>query len=729
MQVGQFNTESVIDRQGSTVTYLARRIESGTTNIAPKRSWGVRDLYYVTVYTPASEEDAHRFTERIRILRTMQEPRIERPTLGGSLHDGSVYVASPFRQQLVIGEGTLPLQTVQDVMGNAADTLAQAHNAGLVHGALRRHHLLPLPMNRIAIRGYELLAEATDRAADISALAAIGASLIPNRPEAVTQVFNKGIRGDYNNVNDFYVDLVQSIRNSRSDAVRNRRRNRILATLAGIAAVILIGLVITFLILQLATGESPLLSRSFDQTATSVLATNTAVARALEQTTTANAELEIIADAMPQPSATPTEFMSSTNTLTAVTNSATPNVTETATATVTTTSTSSATATTPAPTATIPSATPTIAATNTTEPTVQPTIVLALPTTAATNTIQPTPLLSLPTIDTSSVQSVAPTTTPYIFIMPSATPQPSQPATSTPLFPTESVETGNQPTPVVNIAAQTNACISMVGDSVTHGTGVYEVPGIGYVFVQAQPVAVAMQKRIQELGLTDYKVYDRGAPNTGISSYNHGSYWVTNAYARLLEDHCRYTVIMPWVNDITPEVSAPEGAIRHARMVIELARTLRSINPYGQILILKYYTPDRAPFAANTWASGFNNQGILLYNNEIEKACRYGTLSTFTQVTCSELQPAFTGIEGSHVIKYTDRATLYNLMITALSADEENFINYYFSSNPGGMILGDGVHLSPLGKTALAIYVCNLLQTLPPLQSIDVVSAGIPPVG
>ena len=57
--------------------------------------------------------------------------------------------------------------------------------------------------------------------------------------------------------------------------------------------------------------------------------------------------------------------------------------------------------------------------------------------------------------------------------------------------------------------------------------------------------------------------YDRGASNTGINTPNHPSYFKTLAYSNLLEDHCKFTVIMPWYNDITPGLMPQSDAAKH----------------------------------------------------------------------------------------------------------------------------------------------------------------------
>jgi ABC-type protease/lipase transport system fused ATPase/permease subunit len=60
---------------------------------------------------------------------------------------------------------------------------------------------------------------------------------------------------------------------------------------------------------------------------------------------------------------------------------------------------------------------------------------------------------------------------------------------------------------------------------------------------------------------------------------------------------------------------------------------------------------------------------------------------------------------GSHVIGPINRDTYNTLLIAPPPADQAALVNAYFSSNPSGQIIGDGVHLSASGKSQLAAYL------------------------
>jgi hypothetical protein len=255
-----------------------------------------------------------------------------------------------------------------------------------------------------------------------------------------------------------------------------------------------------------------------------------------------------------------------------------------------------------------------------------------------------------------------------------------------------------------------NPCISLVGDSVTHGGVTYEVPATGYIVGLTTPLSVYLERALRERQINDLKVYDRGASHTGISSGNHPSYFETDAYKALLRDRCRYTMIMPWINDISPKIAHSVAAPRHARALIGLVRQLQEINPQGRVIVLDYFYGAVAPFAEETWASGMKPEYVELFNREIGLSCNAGTLSGMSHISCVNIEDAFDGMGTNYVIKSINRQELFDTLIAPLNATQQAWLDQFFAVYPDGALVGDGVHLSAAGKTALASFLVNMLR-------------------
>ncbi|MCC7205697.1 MAG: hypothetical protein IT323_00225 [Anaerolineae bacterium] len=298
-----------------------------------------------------------------------------------------------------------------------------------------------------------------------------------------------------------------------------------------------------------------------------------------------------------------------------------------------------------------------------------------------------------------------PTITPYITATPTETNTLTPSATLTPSV-----------TPTDAVLAATNPCVSVVGDSVTHGGVTYQIPGVGYIIALTEPLSTFINRELTQERVTGLEAIDRGASHTGISSLNHPSYFRTSAYTLLTNDRCRYTVIMPWLNDISPDLPADQAAPRHVEAIEFLVQRLVERNPYGQILIFDYFHGATSQYALETWAWGFTPDNISIYNATMSASCESGLLSRIVQAHCYSVNPAFEGMGVAHVISLTTRDELLNSLVTPLRPADRMWVDNYFAGNPDGRLLGDGVHLSELGKAALAQYAVNLIEALPPLD-------------
>src|SRR5579859_958913 len=305
--------------------------------------------------------------------------------------------------------------------------------------------------------------------------------------------------------------------------------------------------------------------------------------------------------------------------------------------------------------------------------------------------IPPTATWTLTPTDTSTH-----TPTPTLTRTPTPSATPSATSTATP--------TRRPPTRVVTKAvAQGQPCVSVVGDSVAHGDGVFEIPGIGFFEAQLAPMSAFVEQQYRQAGKTQIVVYNRSASAVGISSGNHPSYFSTVEYAELLQDKCEYTVIIPWVNDLSSGSDPATAASNHVQALAGLVRSLLQSNGQARIVLLNYYEGAAAAFAQRTFAPGYNPSSISAFNQQISSACSGGAL-TYPQVKCLDSNTAFAGNGAGYLLGQVSQSQLSASLIVPPAADAQNMLNTYFGSNPNALINGDGVHLSGTGKAMLAAY-------------------------
>ncbi len=323
--------------------------------------------------------------------------------------------------------------------------------------------------------------------------------------------------------------------------------------------------------------------------------------------------------------------------------------------------------------------------------------------------------------DVPTVTAVPPTATitptPTDTATPTATFTPAPP-TQTPLPPTATPTRTAVPRTAAPKATGTPAafgpvaggtpgdtrCVAVVGDSVAHGDAVFEIPNTGFLQAQFLPVSGYIAGQYSARGVSNIKVFNRSASAVGISSGKHPSYFSTFEYAQLLQDACQYVVIVPWINDLSSGNDASAVAPAHVAALARLAQDVISKNANSKVLVVNYYNGSPAPFALNTFATGFTPGNIGAFNQQIGAACSGGALA-LKQVVCVDSNGIFGGMGGSHVIGPINRDTYNTLLIAPPKPEQADMVNAYFNNNPSGQIIGDGIHLSASGKTQLAAYL------------------------
>ncbi|MEP7285364.1 MAG: hypothetical protein ABI947_06320 [Chloroflexota bacterium] len=661
MQIGSYIVERAVEQKNALTVYATRHQSTGKA-------------FLLTVFTPNSLEDANRWTSRLNAIQRLKHPNIVTPAEDNRTVDGVPFAVSPLVTPLLGRDRVLSPLAVLDVAKQISAALDYAHQQGIVHGLLGRIHIAQTSKgraSRFAIRGFELAGGDSQSYTPADDIAALGAyvhraltgqpitdntvsRLLPHVLATVIQQAVTNSRG-YESAGAFYNALAQAVKTLPATVRRNPLvRSSDSPSLKRPANPLRFLLV--FLISLIVLG-----------------ALATGLYLLITQNTANNPALPTQAAMLPTD--TPTKEIAPILAPTLASMAITTPTESTEIAAGTSAPTIGASAT-EAIIATTPAASPT-----------RPGVITATPFTVLTDTPGPTP---------TDTETAVPTAT----ITPIITEPPADTATAVP------VVVANAPKP----------CLSLVGDSVTHGGVTYDIPDTGYIVGLTRPLADVVNEQLRKQGLNDLIAYDRGASNTGINSTNHPSYFNSSSYADLQADHCKFTIIMPWYNDITPDrIPQADAAPQHVRAIITLAHGLADANPMGRIIVLNYYEGAVAAFASETWASGFTPENRDLYNKEIKLSCDIGSLSKISQVTCLNTDDAFQGMGDSYVIGPISHDDLTKNLISPLNEVQQGWLDAYFAINPDGLLTGDGIHLSLAGKVALGNYFVQIVRSLPDL--------------
>lgn len=261
------------------------------------------------------------------------------------------------------------------------------------------------------------------------------------------------------------------------------------------------------------------------------------------------------------------------------------------------------------------------------------------------------------------------------------------------------------------LAAQDNtACISVVGDSIAAGTLVIQVPTVGYSVLQTLPLSNMLADELAFRQIEGIAVRDRSVPAAYLSPSSSAPYRNTEAYRQLMDDGCMTTVVFPWNNDLG--LSRDDAPSAHVDDLAQLLGDLRATNPEMQVIFFSHFWIDPQPFV-DGYGVGISYDRYAQHHRAFMAACAPGgTLGQAGNIRCinSQLLLTRTPDPGQNVLLGMNQFALDALAYPSLDQESADLSSYYFTSNPGGVVWGDGVHLSPRGKAILIRATVDVMR-------------------
>lgn len=259
-------------------------------------------------------------------------------------------------------------------------------------------------------------------------------------------------------------------------------------------------------------------------------------------------------------------------------------------------------------------------------------------------------------------------------------------------------------------ASPVRNCISIVGDSIPEGRLVVMVPGHGFPVLKTASMAEVLQTTLAAYGVSEMPVYDRSVGAANLSDLGVSPYTQTDTYRSLLSDQCRLILIFPWNNDLN--VVHPNGATDYVEDIARFVQRLRMINPHGHVVVMTHYWGQPQSFVPG-FGVGVTVEHYLELVQVVAAACAAdGRLRMLGNVSCLETQPIFGAMGNSFVILERTQDELMAILNEAPPPEVQDMLDVFWRENAGASVSGDGVHLSPEGKAALAEGIIQHLLSL-----------------
>lgn len=283
------------------------------------------------------------------------------------------------------------------------------------------------------------------------------------------------------------------------------------------------------------------------------------------------------------------------------------------------------------------------------------------------------------------------------------TPTSTPAVTATPL---PTIEVVTAATPLPEGERDYNLCVSIASDSNGFGHVTMQRPDTEQIAITyITPLRVPLRTHLDANGLDYLDIRDHSVSAAGVTIAS-SNYLESGALTDLLNNNCKFTIVTPFYPDVAVNLSRPIDYIENLEFLLnDVARSA----PTSRILVLNFYQTNRAEFTADNNGRGLNKERIDSFNAALADACsnRYAEIE---QVVCVDIRPFFEEMDSPHVL---GTLTFEDFQATQYQATQfTEILEDYFEDNPGGYLVGDGIHLSLAGRDRLAERLAGVINEL-----------------
>jgi len=264
-----------------------------------------------------------------------------------------------------------------------------------------------------------------------------------------------------------------------------------------------------------------------------------------------------------------------------------------------------------------------------------------------------------------------------------------------------SAETNNQ--------MQVHDCISISSDSNGVGQSLVQIPPDGTIgLIHVHPLWAILKNALQQDGLKSFLVKDRSltaaslSPNAPSRIFLPGS----KPYEKLLSDNCAFIILGPYLDD------TKVGIGDYMRNLSAFVASVHQADPQSVIFVLQQYQPSPAPWVVSDLDyTGFSPNHISEIQANFDKLCQpNGTFGQYRDVICVPTQLVFADLQDAYIMSSLTRDQ-YQALVESPSNITSDIVSF-FNAHPTASLIGDGYHLSLVGRLRLMDYLAVRIKEL-----------------
>lgn len=258
-------------------------------------------------------------------------------------------------------------------------------------------------------------------------------------------------------------------------------------------------------------------------------------------------------------------------------------------------------------------------------------------------------------------------------------------------------------------ATHAQACVSIMGDSLPAGTFVAMLPGTGVTVLEAQSFASVLDEAFHAREWFHIGIYDLSLSASAIAS-NATLYQDSPQFHLGRELNCLAVLVFPFFNDLYALQNTDMPISLYQSQLETFLTDIQINSPHSRIYLLDFYYTRLQGAGPDTYGNDISFAQVQSINAIHEGVCR-----DREAVNCVSLLYSMRPVE-NYVVGAISPTMYATAGYRPLRLEDQTMLDNYWAHTPNGDILGDGLHLNPLGQATIAEMMTNLWAISDPVN-------------
>lgn len=264
--------------------------------------------------------------------------------------------------------------------------------------------------------------------------------------------------------------------------------------------------------------------------------------------------------------------------------------------------------------------------------------------------------------------------------------------------------------PISEAQIGSQPCVAIMGDSLPAGTFVAQIPGTGVTVLQSKPIVDVLDDAFQARDLQHLGIYDLSVGASALTHPELVAYPTTAQFSLGEALNCQAVVIFPFMNDLYISDDTTDGIATYRSALDDMLGSLREESPNSTIFLLSFYHTTLGGLGSATYGADVTIGQVRAMNEQHDAVC-----TADGQVYCVSLLDLFLPVS-DYVVGTITPDDYAQRRYRVVNPADQVMLDAYWASNPDGNLIGDSLHLGPVGKTTIVATLMSEFARVHPVR-------------